>query len=112
MTVKYYGCGPFVITVEPVDKHYCKVHAWVAKDTMDALEDLSQDELSKAIDAREMAFMHGEIKWDDCANFNWNPQNVLTHFCGPDEFVELIRKVWQCAREAMPTTSIITKRPV
>lgn len=100
-------CHGYIIVIEPVDKHYCHVRVHQGKD-----KNRDPQQLLDTINTAELTWMYGTIKWDDCGNFNWNPQNVQTHFCGPREFIDLIEAVWKYANEVLDEYRAVPKDPL
>lgn len=94
-------CHGYIIVVEPVDKHHCHVHVHQSKDKNQDFEDMTPQQLLETVNTAELSWIYGTIKWDDCGNFNWNPQNVQTHFCGRREFINILEAIWDCANEVL-----------
>lgn len=105
-------CHGYIIITEPLDKHACNVRVCQSKDRYQDFGDMTSQQLLETIDVSERPLMHGNIKWDNCGNFNWNPQNYATHFCGPKEFIELIEAVWKYANEELAVFRPVPKDPL
>ncbi len=51
------------------------------------------------LDSMEPAFT-GAVKWDGCSNWDFSPDDVMAHFCHPEDMDRLAEAVKACIAKA------------
>ena len=66
----------------------------------------SNFDIANEVDDLETPEIEGFVKWDHCSNWNFNPNNVMVHFCEDgdvDRFASMIKECIEYTKENLDT---------